>query len=402
MVPLPTSNSYSFGPSAGELMLFAFAEAGVRRAQIEEEHLVNARMAANLIFSDWSGDQPHLWQVELLSIPLVQGVATYQLPGNTVLVLDSYLRTFQLPNVFNAAPAFSTTINSPTVTVGLTNHMLSPGNWVNFVVPVSIGGLIVLGYYQVATVPNGNAFTIAAAANATATVGPAGVVPEFTTTLLSSTVTVTFPNHGQLSGFTWNIPVATQVGGVVLQGAYTVQTVIDASNFTITAAQEAAFADAEFENGGEAYIAGQAPNVQPTDRILWPIGRSEYATYPNKAFQAPPTVNWFDRLVSPTITTYPVADGNGPYALQLYTVRQGQDINASFAETIDVPYRFYDCFEAELAHRMAIIYATGPDGEARINRLEKRRDRALGRAQTGDTEKVPIYISPQFGSYQRR
>lgn len=354
-------------------------------------------MAANLIFSDWDNDQPHLWRVDLQSIPLVQGIATYQLLPDTVLVLDAYLRTFQLPNVFNATPSFTTAVLSKSVTVNLTNHMLSPGSWVNFVAPVSVGGIIVLGYYQVATVVTGNQFTILVPTAATALATAGGVMPEFTTTLLSSTVTVTFPNHGQLSGFTWNVPIATQVGGITIQGAYTVQSVIDANNFTITAEQQAAGAASAFENGGLVYIAAQASTVLPTDRILWPIGRSEYATYPNKSFQAPPSVFWFDRLISPTLTTYATPDGAGPYSLNYYRIRQAQDINGTFAETIDVPYRFYRAFGAELALALALIYH--PE---RVTVLEAKRDRALGRAQTQDTEKVPIYVSPSFGFYTRR
>jgi hypothetical protein len=34
-----------------------------------------------------------LWQVQLLSIPLVQGLTGYALPVNTLLVLDCYIRT---------------------------------------------------------------------------------------------------------------------------------------------------------------------------------------------------------------------------------------------------------------------------------------------------------------------
>ena len=378
-------------------MLYSFSEAGVKRAQIEEEHLVNARMAANLIFSDWNNDQPHLWAVDFQSFPLVQGSATYQLPSDTVLVLDAYLRTFQLPVVFNAAPNFSTVINTNVVTIGLTNHGLSPQNWLNINVPISVGGLILLGYYQVATVPNGNTFTILSGANATGTINNGGVVPQFTTTPLSSLVTVTFPNHGQLSGFVWNAPISTAVGGTTIQGAYTVQSVLSANQFTITVNQQAATGASAYENNGQAYIACQSVTAQPTDRILWPIGRSEYATYPNKAFQSPPSVFWFNRQISPTLTTYATPDGAGPYALNYYRVRQLQDVNATFAETIDVPDRFYDSFAAELSLRMAVIY-----DPSRVQMLEARRDRALGRAQSGDTEKVPIYISPSLGSYNRR
>lgn len=394
---MPTSGTYNWSPTAGETILYAFSEAGIRRSQITQEHLVDARMASNLILKDWSNDQPHLWQVDLQTIPLLQGVATYQLPGNTILVLDTYLRTFQLPNQFNVAPALSTTLNSPTVLVGLANHGLSPGNWVQFVVQVSQGGLIVYGYYQVVTVPNGNEFTIMAAANATATAGPGGAVPLYTTSMNSATVQVTLDNHGQFSGFTWNAPIATTVAGAYIQGAYTVQSVIDANNFTITVEQQAYAAATGSENGGQAQINGQAATVAFNDRITWPIGRSEYASYPNKQFQAPPTVNWFDRTITPTLTLYPAPDGFGPYELVYYRICAAQDVNGTFGETIDIPDRFLPAYQADLSLSMAVIYSP-----TRVEMLEKRRDRALGRAQLQDTEKVPLYIAPSFGSYNRR
>ena len=396
---LPSSNSYSFAPSSGELILYAFAEVGVRRSQIEEEHLVNARMASNLIFSDWSNDQPHLFNVDLLSIPLVQGVPTYQLPGNTVLALDVYLRTFSLPNIFNVAPVFTTAIGSANVACILPNNGLSPGNWFNIVNPVSIGGLILLGYYQVFAVgiAGSNQFTFTAAGLATSSVSGGGVVPEFTTAALTSTVIVTLPNHGQSGGFTWNIQIATQVGGVTLQGAYTVQTVIDANHFTITSQQRASTTASAYENTGLVQIATQSSTVNPTDRILWPFGRTEWASIPNPAYQAPPTTFWFNRLIAPQINLYPAPDGNGPYALQVYRVRQDQDVNGTFAETVDVPYRFLRAYQSELSVALAVIY--GPD---RLQMLEARRDRFLGRAQTQDTEKVPIYIRPQMSGYHRR
>lgn len=50
-------------------------------------------MAANLVLSDWSLDEPMLWAVELISVPLTQGVTEYTLPANVLLVLDVFIRT---------------------------------------------------------------------------------------------------------------------------------------------------------------------------------------------------------------------------------------------------------------------------------------------------------------------
>jgi hypothetical protein len=87
----PTGTT-SFNPSLGEAVLYAFARCGVFRTEITTEHLQNARIAANMIMSDWSNDQPNLWTVSLQSVQCVAGQTTYDLPASTVLILDAYLR----------------------------------------------------------------------------------------------------------------------------------------------------------------------------------------------------------------------------------------------------------------------------------------------------------------------
>ena len=81
----------------------------------------------------------------------------------------------------------------------------------------------------------------------------------------------------------------------------------------------------------DLYISTGTP---ATDRLIFPISRSEYASYPNKTQQGFPTVFWFDRLVTPTITLWPVPDGNGPYTMNYYTVRQTQDANLNLVKMV--------------------------------------------------------------------
>lgn len=89
---MATSGTYNFQPSLGELVLYAFGLAGVRRTAILQEHMADARMAANLMLSRWSNNGPNLWTVDLQTVPLVAGTATYSVPGSTVMILDAYIR----------------------------------------------------------------------------------------------------------------------------------------------------------------------------------------------------------------------------------------------------------------------------------------------------------------------
>ena len=56
--------------------------------------LKTARRSLNLLFADWANRGINLWTVEQGQIPLVQGVNTYNLPVDTVDLLEHVIRTF--------------------------------------------------------------------------------------------------------------------------------------------------------------------------------------------------------------------------------------------------------------------------------------------------------------------
>ena len=66
------------------------------------------------------------------------------------------------------------------------------------------------------------------------TVNNTGVVPIFSTTASSATVTVTFPDHGLVVGAYFDALNPTLVGGITIQGQYNVVTVPNGHTFTIT------------------------------------------------------------------------------------------------------------------------------------------------------------------------
>lgn len=134
-----------------------------------------------------------------------------------------------------------------------------------------------------------------------------------------------------------------------------------------------------------------------TDRIMMPISRSEYASYPNKSLQGFPTVFWFDRLISPTVTVWPVPDGSGsPSTITYYRVTQVQDANLPGGETLDVPYRWLDAFANGLAYYLSRIWQ--PQLTAQ---LKQEADEAYAIAAAQDVENVSVYISPQIQGYFR-
>jgi len=70
----------------------------------------------------------------------------------------------------NPAVNFSTVINTPTVTVVDASYSPNAGDWLNLATQISIGGIVLFGFYQVQTVVNVTTYTIAATSNATTTV----------------------------------------------------------------------------------------------------------------------------------------------------------------------------------------------------------------------------------------
>ena len=230
---MSTSGTYTFNPSLGELTLYAYNLIGVRNTAVLQEHMEAARMAANMLCSNWSNRGVNLWKVDLVTVPLVAGQATYSVDSNTVVMLDAYVET---------------------------------------------------------------------------------------------------------------------------------------------------------DNGGG----------QPIDRIILPISRTEYASYPNKEQQGFVTTFWFDRLISPTVTLWPVPDGTSAQYLKYYRVVQIQDSTLQNGAQVEIPYLWLDAFAYGLAARLAVIWS--PD---KVQMLKPLADEAYNVAAEQNVETAQQYISPQISGYYR-
>lgn len=211
--------------------MYAFNLVGIRSTALLQEHMESARMATNMMLGRWSSQGVNLWAVDLQTIPLVQGQATYSVPSNTIVMLDAYV-----------------TLNT---------------------------------------------------------------------------------------------------GGASI------------------------------------------------NRLILPISRTEYASYPNPTQQGFPTTWWMDRLLSPTVTLWPVPDGNES-TFNYYRVRQIQDSNFTNGQNVEIPYYFYEAFAYGLAQRLAMIWA--PD---KVVMLKPFADEAYQIAASQNVETAQQYISPTISSYFR-
>ena len=230
---MATSGTYTFNPGLGELTLYAYNLIGVRNTAVLQEHMEAARMASNMMLSRWANQGVNLWAVDLQTVALVQGQETYNVPADTVVMLDAHM--------------------------------------------------------------------------------------------------------------------------------------------TIDDGQSA-----------------------PIDRIILPISRTEYASYPNKEQQGFTTTFWFDRLLSPTVTLWPVPDGTSAQFLKYYRVRQLQDSNLQNGEQVEIPYLWMEAFAYGLAQRLATIWA--PE---KMMMLKPMADEAYDIASRQNVETAQQYISPVISGYFR-
>ena len=132
-------------------------------------------------------------------------------------------------------------------------------------------------------------------------------------------------------------------------------------------------------------------------RYITDISRTEYLSYANQQTPGPPTVYWFDRIETPTVTFYPIPDNAGPYTFDYFTCIQVQDANLPNAETPDIPYRWIDVLVAGLAHRLSRIYMPSLEQVRKAD-----ADEAWRIAAAQDVEPVPLMLAPQIANYYRR
>jgi len=84
------------GTTAFNLDLTEIVEEAFERAGSEMRtgyDLRTARRSLNLLFADWANRGINMWTFEQGTIPLVQGTATYDLPSDTVDLLEQVIRT---------------------------------------------------------------------------------------------------------------------------------------------------------------------------------------------------------------------------------------------------------------------------------------------------------------------
>lgn len=88
---MATSGTTAFNLDLSEIIEEAFERCG---AELRTGYdMRTARRSLNLLFAEWANRGINLWTVESGTIPLVAGTATYNLPNDTVDLLEHVIRT---------------------------------------------------------------------------------------------------------------------------------------------------------------------------------------------------------------------------------------------------------------------------------------------------------------------
>jgi len=315
---MSTSGTYSWNPSLGELTLYAFNLAEIRNTALAQEHMESARMASNMLLSNWSNRGVNLWAVDLQTVNFNQTPATLSATGTG----STATLTFATPN-------------TPVYTVGT---------------QITVSGITPSGY-------NGT-YTVTASSN--------GSVSYANTTTGAQTV-------------------AGTISSQTPAGTYSV----DPNTVVIL----------------DAYCETTTNSAQPIDRIILPVSRTEYASYPNKQQTGFPTVFWYDRLIGstrstgspgPSVTLWPVPDGTSSQLFKYYRVRQLQDSNYISGQTVEIPYLWMEAYAYALGHRLSVMW-----NPQKSMMLKPLADEAYQVAAEQNVETAQFYFSPQIQSYFR-
>jgi hypothetical protein len=173
--------------------------------------------------------------------------------GSTLLIITPQTVTTNPP------PNISLSSGSALATIVDANANASVFNTIYFNTPVSVGAYLLNGAYPINSVLGSTIYTILLPSISSATVASSGILPVFSISSGTATITVTLPNNGfqKITGLFEQFIAPTTVGsslGLVVQGKYQIASIIDSTNFTINAVTQASTTATATMNGGDLQI----------------------------------------------------------------------------------------------------------------------------------------------------
>lgn len=156
----------------------------------------------------------------------------------------------------SSGATFSISSGSNIVTVNDPGSSASTYDTVFFNTQVALGTTFLQGAYKIQSVGGSSSYTIFSSEASNTTVTSSGLLPQFTTTAGSATVTVSLPNNNYpvITGLFQNYIAPTSVGGLTIQGKYQTQSILTSTSYTINSQIQASSAATVVMNNNVAQL----------------------------------------------------------------------------------------------------------------------------------------------------
>ena len=142
----------------------------------------------------------------------------------------------------------------------------------------------------------------------------------------------------------------------------------------------------------EASLRSNRTSTSQADSGLTKIARSAYAALSSKLSKGTPSQYFVQRFVDKTtFTIYPTADSsNASKDIHFYYVKRIQDVDSTYTDATDVPYRFVPCMASGLAYYLSQKFK--PELTQNMKLLYEDE---LQRALAEDGSSSSSYITPK-------
>ena len=142
----------------------------------------------------------------------------------------------------------------------------------------------------------------------------------------------------------------------------------------------------------EATLRSNRTQTTQTDSSLTKISRATYSALSSKLSKGTPAQFFVQRFVDKTtITVYPTADSsNASKDLHFYYLKRIQDVDSTYTDATDLPYRFVPCMVLGLA-----FYLSQKVNPQLTQTMKLYYEDELARALSEDGSAASTYITPK-------
>ena len=142
----------------------------------------------------------------------------------------------------------------------------------------------------------------------------------------------------------------------------------------------------------EATLRSDRTATDQADSSLTKIARSAYSALANKLSKGTPSQYFVQRFVDKTtITIYPTSDSsNASKDIHFYYIKRIQDVDSTYTDATDIPYRFVPCMVSGLAFYLAQKF-----NPQLVQQMKLLYEDELARALSEDGSASSTHITPK-------